>query len=410
MATYPLPTLGCTLDATGISAPSYADVLASLTASAQSIFGADVYLEPDSQDGQLLAIFAKAIYDQNSACIATYNSFSPVYAQGAGLASLVKINGITVAAATNSTVLVTLAGTVGTVITNGVVQDTGGNLWNLPPSVTIPVSGAAMVTATAQATGAITAASGTVTTIYTPTYGWSSVTNSVAAAPGAPVLTDAQVRQLQMSAVALPSQAIGAGILAALENIPGVSMARVYENYTDVADANGLPPHSISPVVQGGDSQAIVNAIGLRKTPGTNTFGSASGVYVDSTTGFTTTINYSPLATVPLKLLVTVQALPGFSASTNALIQSSVAAYVSGLGVGASVYRSKLYGPLNLYGDAATVATGLTQAQLDVLSSTYVVTDVQIGPVGGAYSPADYVITPFQAAVLSSANVTVVVI
>ena len=100
--TYPLPTLACTISAAGISAPQYSDILASLQASAQLIFGSDVYLQPDSQDGQLLAVFAQAMYDANMATIAAYNSFSPATAVGVGLSNAVRINNIKRAVATNS--------------------------------------------------------------------------------------------------------------------------------------------------------------------------------------------------------------------------------------------------------------------------------------------------------------------
>jgi hypothetical protein len=65
MATYPLATLACTIDENGISAPSYADILASLQASFQSIYGSDIYIEADSQDGQWLATIAQIINDGN---------------------------------------------------------------------------------------------------------------------------------------------------------------------------------------------------------------------------------------------------------------------------------------------------------------------------------------------------------
>ena len=80
MATYPLATLACTIGSTGISAPAYSDIVASLQASFQLIYGADSYLGPDSQDGQMLAIYAKAQDDTNQAQIAVYNSFSPARA------------------------------------------------------------------------------------------------------------------------------------------------------------------------------------------------------------------------------------------------------------------------------------------------------------------------------------------
>jgi hypothetical protein len=83
VTTYPLPTLAATVTDAGISAPPYADILLSLQASYRSIFGSDIYIDADSQDGQWLAIIAAAVNDCNAATIAAYNSRSPATAQGA---------------------------------------------------------------------------------------------------------------------------------------------------------------------------------------------------------------------------------------------------------------------------------------------------------------------------------------
>ena len=102
MDTFPLPTLAPTITGAGISVPTYADILSSLQASVRQIYGEDIYVEPDSMDGQLLAIMAQAIYDCGQTAVAVYNSFSPQTAFGAGLSSVVKINHLARAIATNS--------------------------------------------------------------------------------------------------------------------------------------------------------------------------------------------------------------------------------------------------------------------------------------------------------------------
>ena len=181
-----ITTTAPTVDATGITAPSYADVLAYLKSQYQTIYGSDVYLEADSQDGQFLAIIASAINDANAVAISVYNAFSPASAQGANLSSVVKINGITRAVASLSTVDLTIVGQVGITITNGVVQDTNNVKWDLPASVTIPPAGTIVVTATCETPGAIAAVAGSVNQISTPTRGWQTVTNVSAAAPGNP--------------------------------------------------------------------------------------------------------------------------------------------------------------------------------------------------------------------------------
>ena len=82
MTDYPLSTLAASVTATGISAPPLEDILGSLQASYRSIYGSDAYLEPDSQDGQWIAILATAFNDCNNVAIAVYNAFSPSSAQG----------------------------------------------------------------------------------------------------------------------------------------------------------------------------------------------------------------------------------------------------------------------------------------------------------------------------------------
>lgn len=83
-----------TISAAGIDAPDFAQILAVLNERVREIFGDDIYIEPDSQDGQLLGVYSLALSDLNAAAVAVYNAFSPATAQGNGLSSVVKINGL----------------------------------------------------------------------------------------------------------------------------------------------------------------------------------------------------------------------------------------------------------------------------------------------------------------------------
>jgi len=191
-----LDTLGlsASVDARGISAPDYQTILSTLTAFFRQIYGEDAYLEPDSKDGQWIAVIALAIHDANNMAIAVFNSFSPATAQGRALENNVKINGITKNAASQSTADVVITGQVGTQITNGVVRDTNGISWSLPSSVVIGSSGQVTVTATCQVIGAVIALPGELSVIGSPTRGWQAVTNPQAASPGQPVESDAELR------------------------------------------------------------------------------------------------------------------------------------------------------------------------------------------------------------------------
>jgi hypothetical protein len=107
-----MPSLAAQITAAGISAPDYDDTLAQLKNGAMGIYGSDIVIKPDTQDGQYLAIFAQGISDSNQTLIATYNSFSPANAQGAALSSLIKINGLKRETPSNSQIIVTIGGQV----------------------------------------------------------------------------------------------------------------------------------------------------------------------------------------------------------------------------------------------------------------------------------------------------------
>lgn len=377
MPTYPLATLAATVSPTGISAPAYSDIYASLQASFQSIFGSDVYVAPDSQDGQLLAIVAKAITDCNLTAIAVYNAYSPATAQGVGLSSVVKINGLTRLVPTSSTVLLRVTGVVGTTINSGTVTDTAGNVWALPTTVVIPGAGYIDVTATCVTAGAITAAIGTVTQIRTPTLGWQSVTNSATASVGNPVESDAALRRRQALSTTLPSKTVLAGILGAVAGVSGVLQVMTFENDSNTTDSNGLVAHSIAVVVLGGAALAIATAIYLKKTPGCYTNGTTSQSVVDAF-GITNTIRYYIPTAVPIKIGITIKALTGYQTSTGTAILAALMAYINSLGINQTVYIGRLYLPAQLYGGALASTFDVTVLQISITPAAVGNSDVAI--------------------------------
>ncbi|WP_321950971.1 baseplate J/gp47 family protein [Burkholderia cenocepacia] len=328
-----LTTVAPIIDANGITAPTYADIYAYFQAKYQAIYGTDVYIDPDSQDGQLLAVFAQAIADVNSVCIGVYNSFSPSKAVGAALSSNVKINGIKRESASYSSADLTLVGQAGTTITNGIVKDGNNYQWALPATVTIPPAGTITVTATCTTIGAIAALAGTINQIGTPTRGWQTVTNASDAAAGAPVELDPALRQRQTVSTALPSQTVLEGIVGAVANVSGVTRYRGYENDTNVTDSNGIPSHSIAMVVEGGDVTAIANAIVSKKTSGGGTYGTTS-VVVMNRYGIPVTIRLFRPTDAPISVMVAIRALTGYKTAIGAAMQAAIAAYINSVVIG----------------------------------------------------------------------------
>lgn len=402
MTTYPLPTLSVTVTSAGISAPSFADIVNSLIASYQTVYGADVVIDASSQDYQWIAIQAAAINDSNQTAIAVYNDFSPGTAQGAGLSSVVKVNGISRLVPSNSSAAIVIVGQAGTTITNGVVGDDAGlgTRWDLPGTVTVPIGGSTTVTATSETAGAVAADPNTLTVILTPTAGWQTSNNPSAAARGAPVETDAQLRRRQTTSTANPSETVLAGIVGAISNLAGVTNVSFVDNDTGSTDANGVPEHTLSMVVEGGDLQSIVDVIGLRKTIGCNTFGNTSGTYTDPTYGFLKTISFSIPTQKTILVAITVTPLAGYSGTVTAEIKEAVAAYISALGIGTDVILTRIYAPALLRGPFAVVADPNDP-------NTYEITSLLIAVSPGSPGSSDLVIAYDQLPVCLPTNVTV---
>lgn len=388
--------LSATVTAEGIAAPDYQTILDTITSYFRQIYGNDAYLEPDSKDGQLVALVALAIHDANNTAIAVYRSFSPTTATSDALTSNVKINGITRRAATNSTVDLVLTGTPGTVITNGTVRDVNGIIWNMPYQVVIGTAGTAIATANSASAGAVAALPGTVTQINSPTRGWVSVNNLQAAAVGTAAETDSELRARQRQSVALPSLTPFEAVDGAIANIDGVTRHKLYENDTGETDRNGLPPHSIAAIVEGGDAATIADVIRGVKGQGTTPYGSTV-ISVPDLYGNPHQVGFSRPVNVPVFVKITIEPLTGYTSQIGDEIKSAVVAYINSLAIGASVLLSRVYSPANL----GVVSGGN--------SRYYDITELLIGKSAAGVSAANIDIAFDQSASCSASNINLVV-
>ena len=341
-----------TITAAGLTIPSYNDILTALLQGFSGIYGANVYLQPDGADFQFLSLIALKLWDVDNALALCINARSPVTAIGTDLDAIVKLNGLVRRSATNSTVILSLAGSVGAVVTNGVVQDVNGYLWSLPSPLTFTAS-TISATATCQTIGAVSAQIGTVTLIQTPTAGWTSASNPAAAIPGQPIEPDSSLRARQALSVAGPSSTRLAGTYSDVAAVEGVTRLNVLENPSGVTDALGNPAHSFTVVVEGGDENAIALAIYNNKGIGPTVNGTNPGdVYgglitvpiTDPNNGnLTQTISFFRPAYSQSVTSVFVLPLSGYTTVTTAAIQAAVTSYLNGLAIGQAILYSEVY-------------------------------------------------------------------
>lgn len=377
----------------GIQAPSYAEILEYFQSKARNIFGQDVNIDADTQDGQLISIFALALSDVNSQAIATYNQFNPNTAVGVGLDSAVKTNGITRHTATNSTVDLVLIGQAGTVITNGVATDDNENRWLLPEQVVIPVSGEITVTATAEEVGAIEASPNTITQIGTPTLGWQSVNNPTQATVGVAVETDAELRQRQSRSTELPSVSLWEGIIGSLLNLPGVIRVSGVKNDEDDPSPEGVPGHTIAMIVDGGEVDEIGKTIFLKKGEGVGTYGSVQTTYID-TYGFPNVIKFSRPTIVNAYVTLTITPSTTYISTVADEIKQRIADYINGLSIGESV-------------NIARVLSSAVKDCTTGVDDRFDVTAITMGEASGSQTAASIPIEWNEAASCDVDNITV---
>ena len=373
------------VDGSGLHLPTYSDILEDMISSMKQIYGTDIYLENDSADYQFLSALALKISDSYQAVQYAYNSRSPSTAVGAALDSVVKLNGIYRKAAGYSTCELTITGTPFTEIKNGSVKDTTGNVWNLPSSVVIGSDGTVKATATCATSGAVTALVGDITEINTPTYGWTAVTNEASAVQGNAIETDGELRSRQTISVSNPSQTMLSGTLGALRALKNVARVSVYENDTNISAVDeennpyGLPPHSITCVVEGGDDEDVAEAILYHKGIGCYTNGTTVIKVTDQNEYINTVRFYRPTY-VPIYIHVKVKKYTGYIASLQSTIKSAVYDYLEGLEIGRDVSISMLTGIVVSCNQNQSKPTfGISSITIGRAKDSLVAGDVDIG-------------------------------
>lgn len=338
------------ITASGLSVPSYADILASLLATYQSIYGTTTYLEDDAADYQWVSALALKLNDNTGLCQLAYNARSPLTAIGADLDAVVKLNGIARLIQSYSTVVLLLTGVSGTPINNGVVADENGIFWTLPSLVTIGVAGTVSVAAVCQQSGAVSANENTVTKpVGGFTAGWTGVTNPAPAVVGLPIESDSNLRARQAISVALPSETRLAGTVAGIAQTPGVTRFNILENPTGTTDGFGNLPHSLTCVVEGGTDLAVATAIYDNRGIGCNTQGATVPVMkivdvTDPNSGNITAIGFvRPVVPVTAIGILVHPLSASYTSQTGLDIYNAVVAYINSIGIGEEITQSAIY-------------------------------------------------------------------
>lgn len=158
---------------------------------------------------------------------------------------------------------------------------------------------------------------GYVNEIVTPISGWLACSNDLPAIIGQNTESDTELRQSYSSRVSLLGKSMVDSIKAnILQNVSGVNFCKVYENPTSETDLNGIPPHSIECIVEGGSEQEIAEQIFNQKTGGAGLFGTTSVMITDST-DVQNVIKFNRPTKINVWAKVVAAAIPGKTLPSN---------------------------------------------------------------------------------------------
>jgi uncharacterized phage protein gp47/JayE len=198
--------------------------------------------------------------------------------------------------------------------------------------------------------GVIEQPANTIDTILTPLLGWDSVNNPIAATPGEDRETDEELRLRFRNGKFEKATNTLDSIYSALINLDNVSEVTIYENDTSVVDGNGVPAHSFLPIVVGGLSTDIANAIWDNKPIGILSYGNTT-VVIPDIQGLPHSVSFSRPNPVVIYISMDITTDVNFPANGNDLIRSNLIQYFAdNLGTGDDVIYSRLYTPINAVG------------------------------------------------------------
>ncbi len=341
------------ITSSGLQTATSSELIAQFTADFQAIYGADINLDPDTPDGQMMMIFIQSVLDLESLLTQIYNGFDPDLAVGNVLDQRVAINGIQRLGGTYTITPVSITTTLSpsqSITLKGLdlhpddpytVSDSAGTQYFLQITTTISTVGTSTTSLSFRAAepGATLTQQNTINTPVTIVIGVTGVINPLPyTSLGLNQETDAQLKVRRQRSVALASKGYLSGLLAALQNISGVETAIVYENTGDVVDAKGITPHAIWVIVGGTVADVdVATAIYNKRNAGCGLYtilGPSLKTYnITQDDGSIFTVKWNTVISQPIFLKVGLTSIDGITPPLSAAIVAGLPSkFVLGVG------------------------------------------------------------------------------
>lgn len=316
-----------------------------------------------SVPGRIISIQSSLKDDANAKAEFILNAFNPYGAIGVQLSNLAPLMNKRRLMAVKSQVTQTFtADANGATIPSGTIVSSAINtavkFQTTADLVLLPQQSGIVLMESIEAV-AIQPNAGELSVMNTSVFGVASTTNLTRATAGRARETDGQLR-FRMLATSAAAVGTPEGIFTAISDVDSVTYVSVQENPTDVKDANGLPPHSVMPIVEGGDVTQVANAILRSVAAGINL---ASPLDVPGATFVTTSVinpaNQQPKtiyfvrpSDVIVNIAMNITSNPSLPSDWQAQVKAAVVNFLASWDVGKRLYASRLYSAVNSAIDA----------------------------------------------------------
>ena len=290
------------IDANGLATQDLNEIIEDLTNKFKSIYGDDVNLDQNSPDGQWINILAQEKKDTLDLITTIYNNFDVDSVVGLPQQVLYKLNGLKLKTYTYSYCYVDVTVSSGVTLqgldenlevedaTGFTVSDSNGNNWILTETTSLQ-AGTHTLNFRSQNVGNYTALANTINIMSSIVAGVVSVNNEANNyITGNVGESSAEFRERRHLAMAVGSRGFDESIASQLYDLPNVTQAKVYDNRTN-ATKDGIPPHTVWVIVEGGTSEEIGKVIYANIPPGIPMKGEEVAE-VEKINGDIVTVNY----------------------------------------------------------------------------------------------------------------------
>lgn len=387
--------MATTIDETGFHRDRYQDVREENAQRWNDSFP-DLDTSTATVAGRVISIQSAVRDDLNGKAEYILNSFSPFTAIGAQLSNLAPLmNKRRLPRIYSQVTLQFNADLNGATVPDGTIVSSSldkTKKFATQQAITIAPNGNGVVLAEAIEASKFKPTAGTMTVMESGVFGVASVTNPNDGTLGRARETDAQLRN-RMLKTSSAASGTPEGIYTSISQVDGVTYTSVLENFTDTTNAAGMPPHSIMPVVDGGDDTEVALAIlasraaGINFTTSTNIPGATweSVSVINPANGQSVVVWFARPSNTTAAIVINISTDSNFPTDGAQRIKDEIVAFVNAWDIGKLLYSSRLYTPANLV------------PGIDINSITINGTD-------------RVSLTAYQRLVITAANVTVTVV